>query len=188
MIRRNFSKIEFIPWKIRASAMLILTYRLLEGDLRLIILLILKLTNKQRRWGKEGGSRENKLICGREVHYNYKDRPVEVLWLSHSVSNLTAYKGHCLSNPSCFVPDTNVNMFFPWSSKTDSETTPKYKNTLKTTMQTSVALSFLTFLLKSVVLQLNERIYFKHLFEEFPAKTKMRIKMTHSFSTLNNPV
>lgn len=78
--------------------------------------------------------------------------------------------------------------FFLGLSKTDSETAAEYKKTLKRATQTSVALSFLTFLLKSVVLQHNERIYFKHLFEEFPAKTKMRIKIKHSFHTLNNPV
>lgn len=61
-------------------------------------------------------------------------------------------------------------------------------------MQTSVALSFLFFLLlKSVVAQLNESNQqlpkcLKHLFEELPAKTKIRIKIIHSFNTLNNPI
>lgn len=69
-----------------------------------------------------------------------------------------------------------------------TEIAAKCRTTLKTTMQTSVALSFVTFLLKSVVAQLHEHIYYKHLFEELPAKTKMRIKIAYQFNTLNNPV
>lgn len=51
---------------------------------------------------------------------------------------------------------TTYHVLFLGLSHTDTKPAAKYKNTLKTTMQTSVALPFLPFLLKSAVPQLNE--------------------------------